>query len=332
MRNSRHTIEDEKIKQYLIGDEAKAFDVSQVVMERIYNIHETRQGKSPIRIRRKAVVLIICIIIALTSITGYAASRYVQILNKKGEVIVDTKEIREDLYTPHVKTYQKMLSKYKERVQEQLKSGELVAYYVHDDALNAYDTTNKVKTEYKPKVLGSYAAFYEELKKASGPSIREPEYLPAGYAYESGKVFPSVVEGEAAWENLKKLEPEFIREAESSKSGAKLYIKPLIWNKAGSANICFTNGKDTITFGAFHRPKSSSPVTTQHSPNNLVEKLTVNGIDVVYKESTGGKDNYKRRVEWLNEKAEAYYVVSDNTNSALPKSEFIRVVKSIIGK
>ncbi|MCE5169770.1 DUF4367 domain-containing protein [Paenibacillus profundus] len=335
MRKSRQTLEDVKIKDYLIDDGQESSDVSQRVMERIHALHELRNGKRPVRYRKKAVVVIICIIIALTSITGYAASRYVQIMNQKGEIIVETKEIREDPYAPHTKKWRELLSAYTERVQEQLKPGELVAYYVHDKTINAYDTANKVKTEFKPIVHASYAAFANQLEKMSGPQFMEPKYLPEGFAFESGNVFPSATEGEASWAHLKKLEPEFIREAETTASGAKLFIKPLIWNKAGSATVRYTNGTDTLIMNAYERKNSNSPVKTMHPNGVTAEKLTVSGQDMIYMEPSAdaaGSVRYKHKLEWLDVQAEVYYSIFDNSESELSKSEFIRIVKSMIAK
>ncbi|WMT41986.1 hypothetical protein RE628_05980 [Paenibacillus sp. D2_2] len=176
-------------------------------------------------------------------------------MNSKGQVIVETKEIIEDKYTPHAKTLDKLLSAYRERVQAQLKPGELVAYYVHDDTINAYNRANKVKTEFKPVVYSSFAELKKQLEITSGPMLDEPKYLPKGYSFTEGNVFVSVTEGEASLANLHKLEPEFIQMAESSTSGAKLFIKPLSWSKAGSAKAVYSNGKDTINVIAYERKK-----------------------------------------------------------------------------
>ncbi|RRJ65984.1 DUF4367 domain-containing protein [Paenibacillus oralis] len=333
MQKAKATLQDETIKELFIQEEPDTVDVRQSVMDRVRELHERRSGKKTVRHRTGTIVMITCLILVLTSLTGYAASRYVQILNSKGEVIVETKEIREDKYTPHAKTFEKLLSAYKEHVQTQLKPGELVAYYVHDETLNAYDKFNKVKTEYKPLVYSSYAELKQQLEITAGPLLPEPQYLPKGFAFAAGKVFPSMTEGEASLDQLKKLEPEFIRMAESSSNGTKLFIKPLSWNKAGSANVSYAKGEDTININAFVRKKHLSSVVSMHPHGVFFEKLTAGGQEMVYMEAEAeavDKVNYKHKLEWLDEDAEVFYSVYDNPGSTLSKSEFIRIAGSMV--
>ncbi|MNW47751.1 hypothetical protein D3C74_250940 [compost metagenome] len=333
MPKAKATLQDETLRGLIIKEELDPIDVRLNVMERVREIHERRSSQKTVRHRTGAIVTISCLIIVLTSLTGYAASRYVQILNSKGEVVVETKEIREDQYTPYAKTHHNLLSEYREHIQDQLKPGELVAYYVHDDTLNAYEQANKVKTEFKPIVYSSYTELMKQLEIKSGPLLSEPKYLPQGYSFAEGKLFASVTDGEASLENLKKLEPEFIQMAESSTSGAKLFIKPLTWSKAGSAKVIYSNGKDTIDIIAFERKKHPSSVITKHPKGVSVEKLTAGGQEMVYMEASAAAADevfYKHKLEWLDEKAEIFYSVFDNPESTLSKSEFIRIVGSMV--
>jgi len=332
MRKAKVTLQDDQIKELLIKQEPDDIDVRLSVMNRVREIHERRSGTNRVRHRTGVIVTIGCIILVLSSLTGYAASRYVQLMNSKGEVIVETKEIIEDQYTPHAKTYEKLLTEYKKRVQAKLKPGELVAYYIHDDTLNAYNA-DKVKSEYKPIIYSSYAELRKQLEITSGPLLAEPEYLPIGYSFKEGKLFNSVTEGEASWQNLKKLEPEFIQMAESSTSSAKLFIKPLSWNKSESAKVIYSNGKDTIDINAFRREKHPSSVITKYPKGVSVEKLTASGQEMVYMEVETAKADtvhYKHKLEWLDEEAEIYYSIFDNPDSALSKSEFIRFAGSMV--
>lgn len=330
MRKAKVTLQDDQIKELLMNKEPDDIDVRLSVMNRVREINERRNGTKKVRHRTGAIVTIACIILVLSSLTGYAASRYVQIMNSKGEVIVETKEIIEDQYTPHAKTYEKLLSEYRERVQAQLKPGELVAYYIHDDTLNAYNQANKVKTEFKPAVYSSFADLRKQLEIASGPLLAEPKYLPKGYSFTAGNVFVSVTEGEVSLENLHKLEPEFIQMAESSTSGAKLFIKPLSWNKAGSAKAIYSNGKDTIDINAYERKKDPSPVVTQYPKGVSVEKVTAGGQEMVLMEAETAEVDYKHKLGWLDEEAEIYYSIFDNPDSTLSKSEFIRFAGSMV--
>ncbi|MUG43598.1 DUF4367 domain-containing protein [Paenibacillus woosongensis] len=330
MRKAKVTLHDETIKEFVIQEEPDTLDVRLSVMNRVREIHERSSGKKTVRRKTGAVVLIASLIIVLASLTGLAASRYVQILNPNGEVIVETKEIREDAFTSHAKTYHEMSSAYKEHVLGMLKPGELVAYYVHDDTLNAYDTGNKVQTVYKPLEHSSYEAFEKQLEMTNGPLFLKPQYLPEGYSFESGNVFPSVMEGEGSLENLKRLEPEFIHMAETSTSESKLFIKPLSWNTAGSANVRYAHGEDTININAYVRKRHPSSVVSMHPEGVLVEKLTVSGQEMVYMEAEAAETHYKHKLDWLDEEAEVFYSIYDNQSSTLSKSEFVRIVESML--
>lgn len=333
MRKARSILQDEALKELLAKEEPDTLDVRLSVMDRVREIHERKSGNKTAWRRTGAIVMIACLVLVLTSLTGYAASRYVQILNSKGEVIVETKEIKEDKYTPHAKTYTKLLSAYQERVQSQLKPGELAAYYVHDETLNAYDKLNKVKTEYKPIVYGSYAALKKQLEVTAGPLPPEPKYLPKGFVFTAGEIFPSMAERESSWDQLKKLEPEFIRMAKSSSSGAKLFIKPLSWSKADSANVSYSNGEDTIHITAYVQEKHPSSVVSLHPKGVSVEKLTADGQEMVYMEASEAAADevyYKHKLEWLDEQAEVYYSIYDNPGSTLSKSEFTRIAGSMV--
>jgi len=333
MRKAKATLQDETIKGLLIRGEPEPIDVRLDVMDRVREIHERRSGKNKVRHRTGAIAVIASLVLVLTSLTGYAASRYVQILNSKGGVVVETKEIREDQYTPHAK-YMKLRSAYKEDVLKQLKPGELAAYYVHDETLNAYDTGNRVQTVYQPMVYKTYAELKKQLENTAGPLLPEPRFLPKGYTFAAGKLFPSITEGEASLDHLKKLEPEFIRMAESSSNGTKLFIKTLSWNKAGSANVSYTNGEDTIHITAFVRKKHPSSVVTRNPKGVSVEKLTAGGQEMVYMEASAAASvdevYYKHKLEWLDEEDEVFYSVFDNQGSALSKSEMIRIAASMV--
>ncbi|MNJ04591.1 hypothetical protein D3C73_1654250 [compost metagenome] len=48
------------------------------------------------------------------------------------------------------------------------------------------------------------------------------------------------------------------------------------------------------------------------------------------KAAAGEEVFYKHKLEWLDEKAEIFYSVFDNPESTLSKSEFIRIVGSMV--
>lgn len=69
-----------------------------------------------------------------------------------------------------------------------------------------------------------------------------------------------------------------------------------------------------------------------HPEGVIVEKLTAGGQEMVYMEAEAvdEADYYKHKLEWLDEEAEVFYSVYDNPGTTLSKSEFIRIVESMV--
>ena len=149
---------------------ASSFDVRGQVMERVRRIHKERQAKRSggrRRMTRRSFLAMAGIIVALSSLTGFAASRYFQIANEKGKAVIKTvsyeaEEKRNRKYQPYQNKLFRQLEKYKPQIQElkeQLRPGEIIAYYIDDGIINTLDTLGKAKFTYQPLKYTDYGQY-----------------------------------------------------------------------------------------------------------------------------------------------------------------------------
>ncbi|GAV13619.1 DUF4367 domain-containing protein [Paenibacillus sp. NAIST15-1] len=327
MERIRSIIEDEEIRRYERElDTELMIDIREPVMQRIDSLHVHRKpmNHSRARLRRKTIIVLTSIIVALTSIWGYAASRIIQILNSKGDVVVET---RERNLTPRDFRIDKKLEEYGEMVKAQLKPGEWAAYYVKDEQYTHLTQINRVNFEYNPIVHTYYDRLQQEIKDKAGVSAVDIANAPIGLKFESGWVFPSVY----PFNEIKGLAEQFEKEAKQAKNNQNLFIKPLAWKEVGSSRANFNyDGNQLKLIGFYH---TQSRVVSQNTSGIAVSKLKLNGMEVLYKESVQGKNaSFKHQVEWMREDESTYYMLSDEAESKLSKSEFIEIAKSMVGK
>lgn len=330
MERIRSIIEDEEIRQYEREfDTELKIDIREPVIQRIASLHVSRKpmNRSTARFRRKTIIVLASIIIALTSISGYAASKIIQIINSKGDVVVETKELK---YNPGDIRIHKTLEQYGEMVKAQLKPGEWAAYYVEDEQYTHLTQINRVNFEYNPIVHTNYDRLQQEIKDKAGVSAVDIANAPTGLKFESGWVFPSVY----PFDEIKRLAEQLEKEAKQAiqeGKNQKLFIKPLAWKEVGSSRANFNyDGNQLKLIGFYH---TQSRVVSQNTSEIAVSKLKLNGMEVLYKESVQGKnDSFKHQVGWMREGENTYYMLSDEAESKLSKSEFIEIAKSMVGK
>lgn len=330
MGRIRSIFEDEEIRQYEREfDTELKIDIREPVMRRIASLHRVRKSmnRSKARLRRKTIIILTSIIVALTSISGYAASKIIQIINSKGDVVVET---RERNLTPRDFRIHKTLEQYEEMVKAQLKPGEWAAFYVEDKQFTHLTLLNRVNFEYNPIVHTNYDRLQQEIKDKAGVPAVDIANAPTELKFESGWVFPSVY----PFNEIKGLAEQFEKEAKQAiqeGKNQKLFIKPLAWKEVGSSRANFHyNGNQLKFIGFYH---TQSRVVSQNTSEIAVSKVKLNGMEVLYKENVQGKNaSFKHQVEWMREGENSYYMLSDEAGSKLSKTEFFEIAKSMVGK
>lgn len=140
----------------------QAFDVSDKVMEQVYQKVTPKKGfivKMRLQPRITAPIMILLFVLG-ASVTGYAASQYLEFRNSKGDVVLNTAKTPAE--TDASKTYTSTYAQWNEKVKDRLQPGEYAAYYVKDDSMNQNNLSNpaclrtsqlnfQVSTAYKMK-------------------------------------------------------------------------------------------------------------------------------------------------------------------------------------
>lgn len=344
MRQCRSGLEDEKIAACLRRDPSVAsFDVREQVMERVYRIHKERRAKGSgvRRMTRKTFVIMTGIIVALTSLTGFAASRYFQIANEKGKVIIKAKPYQAEAernrkYQYYQNKLSRKLGEYEpqiDKLRAQLCPGEIIAYYIDDDAINTLDTSGKAKFTYKPLTFQDYDTYISQLSENKRTKIVHPERLTDSIRFVEGSVHPDLMLSESAHDDFvkrKELGEQFEREAKNAKGDKKIFTKPMPWRE-GHLNIVYSDRQSSLRLHV-DELSDSSTIQTYVLPDSKVEKIKLNGREVLlHDESNSKQTSYnKHKAIWFDEQNKYYYMLTDEKDSKLSNKEFVHALEALV--
>ncbi|MBG9793368.1 hypothetical protein ABD76_13040 [Paenibacillus dendritiformis] len=347
MRQFRGGHEDEKKIASCVKPvpAASSFDVRVQVMERVCRIHKERQAKRSggRRMTRRSFLAMAGIIVALSSLTGFAASRYFQITNEKGKVIIKTmsyeaEEKRNRKYQPYQNKLSRQLEKYKPQIQEleeQLRPGEIIAYYIDDDIINTLDTLGKAKFTYKPLKYTDYGQYISRVteEKKNQPMI--PERLTDSLVFEEGILNPDFMFGKDVHENFAeqmKLAEEFEQEAKKAKGDQKIFTKKMPWvvGEEGYLSVLYSDGKSSLRLG-ISKLSGNSTVQTYTTAQTKVEKIKINGREVIiHDESKSEKKHLEYMAVWYDEKKKYSYSLGVDKENKLSKQDFLEALEALI--
>lgn len=338
MRELHNTLEDESLKQMdlLTGSVSRvqAVDVTDKVMSQIYQKAERKHSlNAKMRLRPGlAVPAMITFLVLGASVTGYAASQYLEIRNHKGDVILATAQAPEP--TEFTTKYTELLAGYVEQVQEQLQPGEFAAYYVKDDIMEQADQANPVKFTYKEAKFTSFGSLQKEIQRTGAPSFNPPSHLPDGYQFDYGYVYPEENLSVELLNNAeyRTLADQLRQEAEAAPAGDKLFIQTLDWDRADFTLARYTKGSGGITISV-RNLGAGSRLTVFQNNQDQAEKLSINGTDVFYINSSKATDPVlasNHRLGWLDDKSHLLYQIYDNQESKLTKEELVTIAEELL--
>ena len=327
MRETRENLDDQKLRAMEIRN-GRNVDVRARVMERIAegqgSRRRRRNASGSVR-RHAAVIVIVAAVVLLTSITGYAANRYLQLKNSRGEVVLKTKE-RE--YNPYATKLSAKLGKERESVEKLLKPGEQAVYYVKGGNSGS-NRWNLLQFVYVPYEHDDYDDFLAQTRKTNGPALPRPGYMPEGYVFEAASVqaqygpLPPSPEYEA-------LAEELLAEAAAA-DDRTLFYKVLPWSEASGANLRYRKGEAVLNLFAY---KTNGNSTLPLTPDMHAEKTVVGGTEAIIYESGEGEARkyYRHRVMWYGTEEGTLYVIADDPGHPLEKRELIRIAESMIAQ
>ncbi|CAM3242754.1 DUF4367 domain-containing protein [Paenibacillus taichungensis] len=336
MPKLQRTSQNENLKEMdlLNEEEFRNFDVTDKVMTRVRKLAAHKRGlDARARIRHRVVVPGLTAMFVLgVSVTGYAASQYIEFLNNKGEVVLNTAVVKEP--TDFVTNYTNRLGFYTNQIKEQLQPGDYVAYYLKDELINNADKLNPVKFEYKWIEYSNFSSLQAEITRTQAPVLKSITHLPQGYQFDYGYVYPAdLYTNHLADAAYLKLTDELKRQAESSSDGQRVYIQKLNWNKADFSLARYVKGKNVVTVTAT-RIFPDSKVTIFQDDQAKAEKLNIQGNEVYYIQS----DNRDRetnsvtyhRIGWRDDHNQLLYEISNNADSNLGKEDLVKIAEEML--
>ncbi|MEC0239286.1 DUF4367 domain-containing protein [Paenibacillus dokdonensis] len=339
MHELQLSVEDKSLRQMggvpLAEDPViRDFDVTDKVMDRVYKMGGWKQRfAARFHLRpRIAITSLILLVIMGASVTGYAASQYLEFRNSQGEVVLKTAKQQET--TAFIKSYSELLGTYSQKVRDQLQQGEYAAYYIKDDVINKADIANPIKFEYKWVEYRSFGSLQNEIKRTKAPALNEPSHLPTGYHFDFGYVYPSYQYPMPSTNpDYLKLKDELIRQSNSAAKGEKVFMKKLSWQQADFTLARYVKGSDYMIV-TVRNLQPDSRMTVFQNDQDTAEKVSMKGTDAYYIKSSDKtkQSTYasKNRLGWRDDQHNLYYEIYDNLGSKLTKQDFVQLAEDMI--
>ncbi|MWV43346.1 hypothetical protein GRF59_06840 [Paenibacillus sp. HJL G12] len=317
--------QDEALRNMERIDNHDQIDVTSAVMRRV---HQYEGRKSELRLgtrRRMALIASFCVVILLSSITVYSGTRFIEIRNHEGKIVITSIAQQSN---PYANYYANLLSKYEDKLKKKMKPGEMAAYYVKDKQIQAAETLNPVHFLYVPNTHRSYEEFAKEMQTTDTPQLREPTYMPEGYLFDTGSIqakpepFPGTPEYEHLLAELKAM-------AEKSTDKQALFYKLIPPTKGASSMIRYRKGDYEIRIIAFSKPGDS----TVQVMSGKAEKLMVDGMEMLLSSPESGPGaTYNRKLTWLDTNGHVLYTITDDLKDPLSNEEFAKIAAGMISK
>lgn len=299
-------------------------NVTDQVMARIREIEPVRR-RSGIRFAGKTAatsgMLVVTLLIAASA---YAASEYIQIRNKAGEVKIqhfENTETEEEWLAKGVSSY----SKYEQKLMNFAKPGEQLVYFVRGEPISE-GTGRLLQFAYKEERITAYAAFLSQMKAKSSPLIL-PETA-GGYDFKYGEVRPlypakDVTDYDPVYQQAL---DELIGEAKKDKT-RNLFMKVMPWTETGSLSVQYRKGGAYINLSAFMM--NGGNMTVPQKPADKAEKINVGGREVIY-----NYIDYQPKsfffLTWYNEPKDAYVQLSSWGDRVLTKEQLLELAGELI--
>ncbi|MFM9278027.1 DUF4367 domain-containing protein [Paenibacillus jiagnxiensis] len=338
MRELPGAVQDESLKRMdLLPEETlavQAFDVTDKVMTRVHQKSRLQPGWTARKRLRHGIAIPVMLLIFVVglSVTGYAASQYLEFRNSKGDVILNTETTEEK--SEFLKKYTQLFGMYEQLAQDQLQPGEYAAYYVKDDFMNSADKTNPVKFVYKWPEISSFSGLQDEIKRTRAPALNNISHLPNGYHFDFGYAYPAYMFPKPAkMAEYRALTDELVRKAESAPAGEKVFVKKLNWSKADFTLAKYVKGHDYISVMVHTLDPASKKMTVFLDEQDSAEKLRIHGTEVFYisSDETGQTASAsKNRLGWRDDSKHLYYEIFDNQDSELTKKDLVKIAEDLL--
>lgn len=295
-------------------------NVTDQVMTRIREMEPVRR-RSGIRFAGKTAatsgMLVVTLLIAASA---YAATEYIQIRNKAGEVkvqhILKTEEEQLQAVAPY--------HNYAPKLMNFAKPGEQVVYFVRGEPIHAGGSM--LQFTHKQQRLTEYTAFLDQMKAKSSPFIF-PETA-GGYDFKYGEVQPlyptkDVIDKDPVYQQALS---ELIGEAQKDKT-RNLFMKVMPWTETGSLNAQYMKGGAYINLWAFMM--NGGNMMVPQKPADKAEKIKVDGREVIYNYVDYGANSFFY-LTWYNEPKDAYIQLNSWGDRVMNKEQLLKLAGELI--
>ncbi|MEK5024687.1 hypothetical protein [Paenibacillus sp. FSL M7-1046] len=299
-------------------------EVTDKVMARIRTLDQKsdqKQGPRGIRFAGKtAATSGMLVMLLLITVTAYAATEYIQIRNKAGEVKVQHQATDPNWGKAAPAPYYQ----YMHKLMDFAEPGELIAYFFRGEALPE-GAVSALQFKSKDLELNDYPALLAEMNKLNLPILPKEA---KGYTFTKGKISPlGPSDAEISSNPLyRQTLNELIAEARQN-TGRNLFMKILPWTKAGWFEGVYTKQGANISISA--TPLYGGYVQFMQDDDAAAEKLEVAGREIVYNRVVKPYVSY-HYLSWYNEKQDAYYTVSTYGNRTLTKEQLLELAAELI--
>lgn len=313
---------DKILRSMEINSNPEDFDMTSSIMQKVRGIHQRNSRNHPVKRRRKVLIASLSALLILSSMTVYASTHWIQIKNKEGKIILET---RPQQSSSRSESYGNRLDEYKAELKKNLKPGESAIFYLKDEQMNEADQYNLLHYYYEPVVSSTYDDLTKEIQRLKAPMIHNLDgFVPDGYIFESGLIqvtsepAPHTPEYELVLKELKD------RAAESNDDQA-LFYKMVPPSKAVSTVVKYHKGDRQLKIIAFVRtPGSPAQVLTDSA-----EKLSVKGTELILS-SDPAQQYLNRRLTWLNHDETVLFTITDDPKEPLTNNEFVKIAEGLI--
>lgn len=304
------------------GDQLPRIEVTGRIMSRIRGL-EQKRGLNGVRFAGKTAAFSgMLVMLLLITVTAYAATEYIQIRNKSGVVKVQHYAVSQMPQSGGGSSYYK----YEQKLMDFAKPGEEIAYYVRGEPVSE-GTGSLLQFAYKEQRITDYPAFLKQLKTKNSP-ILLPETA-GGYAFKYGKLnplYPTTAEQDSNPLYSNSLR-ELIGEAKQDKK-RNLFMKIVPWTKTGAVSAEYTKQGAIVGITAYLM--NGGDMTVYQQPENQVEKLNVDGREVIYNQVVRPGVVTYHYLNWYNEGQDAYYTLTTYGDKDLTKEQLVKLAGELM--
>ncbi|MGN7765755.1 DUF4367 domain-containing protein [Paenibacillus sp. 22594] len=179
-------------------------------------------------------------------------------------------------------------------------------------------------------IFTDYSSYLTKAEKYTAPSLKQPDYMPEGYAFEEAWIQP-------VFKNIEEKELLALTGGIKLEGGFRVTWRqePLKNVNFDYATLVYKKGESQVRINARHiKGKTGTVETLMWTKTTRVENIDINGKQLIYLEPAKNDDfktGYKYRLVWSDPEQEMIYDLTANPeNTVLTKDEAVRIAGAMM--